>query len=89
MQVSEKDVTEALIKEKLIKRYPKLEVLFKQGSHGATLISNDFTVQSGSAGSYNEQIGKDYKILNTVGAGDCLTGAFAAAYYEKFSKRDF
>lgn len=84
LNINESEVSEATIKEKLLKKYPNLKVLLKQGSKGSTLITSQFSVSCGNISSYNEQISKDHKIKNTVGAGDCLTGAFAAAYYENF-----
>lgn len=84
ININESEVSEATIKEKLLTKYPNLKVLLKQGSKGATLITSQYSVSWGNISSFNEQIAKDHKILNTVGAGYCLTGAFAAAYYENF-----
>ena len=69
-----------------MKKHPNLKIILKQGSKGSRLITKDFSVGMGSAGSYNEKIAEDHKILNTVGAGDCLAGSFAVAYFEKISK---
>jgi len=85
MNIDEAQITEDLIKERLIKAHPKLKIILKQGSKGSRIITKDFSTGMGSAGSYNEQILKDYKIKNTVGAGDCLAGSFAVAYFEKIS----
>lgn len=81
--VEESQITEELIKERLVKKHPNLKIILKQGSKGSRLITKDFSVGMGSAGSYNEKIAEDHKILNTVGAGDCLAGSFAVAYFEK------
>ena len=86
MKVDEKTINEQTIKDQLLKSYPNLKILFKQGSKGSSLITKDFTIHSGNVANYNDKIAAEWKILNTVGAGDCLTGAFAAALYEKFSK---
>jgi len=86
MKVDEKSINEQLIKDQLLKTYPSLKVLYKQGARGSSLVTKDFTIHSDNVSKYNAKIAEEWKILNTVGAGDCLTGAFAAALYEKFSK---
>jgi len=88
MKVDEKTINEQTIKDQLLKSYPNLKVLYKQGSKGSSLITKDFTIHSGNVATYNDKIAEEWKILNTVGAGDCLTGAFAAALYEKFSNEN-
>lgn len=83
LKIDESQINEQLIKEKLVQSHPNLKVLLKQGSKGSTIITKDFSVSVNSAGNYNPEILKEYSILNTVGAGDCLDGAFAVAYFEK------
>ena len=76
------DVTNivAQIRQKLIKKYPNLKVLLKEGSKGSSLITDAIHVHCPV--SSNPEIFKDYKIVDTVGAGDCFTGAFAVRHAE-------
>ena len=68
------------VRKKLISKYPNLKVLLKEGSKGSSLISSTLHAKCGP--SSNEEVFKEYKILDTVGAGDCFTGAFAAKHAE-------
>jgi sugar/nucleoside kinase (ribokinase family) len=44
------------------------------------MITDKFHVKCPAAS--NEEVFKEYKIVDTVGAGDCFTGAFAAKHAE-------
>ena len=68
------------VRNKLISKFPNLKVLLKQGSKGSSLISKDHYVQCPAAS--NQEVFKEYKIIDTVGAGDCFTGAFAVMHAE-------
>ena len=54
--------------------------MLKLGSHGSSLISSDLYVKCNA--SSNEKVLEKYKIIDTVGAGDCFTGAFAVKHSE-------
>jgi ribokinase len=66
------------VRTKLISKYPNLKVLLKEGSHGSSLISKDLNVKCYA--SSNEDVLKEFKIVDTVGAGDCFTGSFAVKH---------
>lgn len=68
------------IRLKLLKSYPNLKVLLKLGSKGSAIITSELAVQGHSVTIVNTEILKDYKIVDTVGAGDCFTGAFAVRH---------
>lgn len=70
------------IREKLIKKHPNLKVLLKLGSRGSAVITSDLLVRGEVVTSINKNILQDFKILDTVGAGDCFTGAFAVKHSE-------
>lgn len=61
-------------------KHPKLRVLLKLGKRGAAIITNEVLVKGPSATRINKAILDDYKIIDTVGAGDCFTGAFAVKH---------
>lgn len=68
------------VRTKLISKYPNLKVLLKEGSKGSSLISSTLNVKCHA--SSNAEVFKEYKIIDTVGAGDCFTGAFAVRHSE-------
>jgi len=70
------------IRKKLIEKHPNLRVLLKLGSHGASIITKDYYVQCEVATKVNPHVLDEYKIIDTVGAGDCFTGAFAVRHSE-------
>jgi ribokinase len=83
MQIGEEFVLEDAaqeIRSKLLASYPNLKVLLKLGSKGSAIITTDLAVQGHSATAINSEVLKDYKIVDTVGAGDCFTGAFAVKH---------
>lgn len=68
------------IRGKLLKRHPHLKVLLKLGSRGSAVVSVDEFVRGEVATKVNPAILNDYKIIDTVGAGDCFTGAYAVRH---------
>jgi ribokinase len=70
------------IRKKLIERHPNLRVLLKLGSKGSAVITKDVVVRGDVVTSINKDILNDYKIIDTVGAGDCFTGAYAVRHSE-------
>lgn len=68
------------IRNKLLAKHPNLKVLLKLGSRGSAMITTDIVVQGNSVTALNPQVLKDYTIVDTVGAGDCFTGAFAVRH---------
>jgi ribokinase len=57
-------------------------VLLKLGSKGSAIITKDIFVKGEVVTHINHGILNDYKIIDTVGAGDCFTGAFAVKHSE-------
>lgn len=74
------------IRDNLIAKYPGLNVLFKQGKKGCTIITKDLEIQCPSAPGINPKILEENKIVDCVGAGDCFTAAFFVKYIEILSK---
>jgi sugar/nucleoside kinase (ribokinase family) len=70
------------IRSKLLAKHPNLRVLLKLGSKGSAIITSSVFVRGDVVTSINKDILKDYKIIDTVGAGDCFTGAFAVRHSE-------
>ena len=70
------------VRMKLISKHPSLCVLLKLGSKGAAMITGDVAIKGNSVTCVNPQVLQDYKIIDTVGAGDCFTGAFAVRHSE-------
>lgn len=70
------------IRSTLLTKHPNLRVLLKLGSKGSAVITNNTAVKADSVTLLNPQILKEYKIIDTVGAGDCFTGAFAVKHAE-------
>lgn len=56
--------------------------MLKLGSKGAHIITEDLSLHVDVVTKTNHDILKDYKIVDTVGAGDCFTGAFAVKFTE-------
>ena len=52
------------------------------GSRGSAVISIDKFIRGQVVVQVNPAIINDYKIIDTVGAGDCFTGAFAVRHSE-------
>lgn len=63
-----------------------MTVLLKLGSKGARLITETEDVAVTVSNKVNTEVSKDYKIIDTVGAGDCFTSAFVTKYSE-FDKK--
>ena len=70
------------IRSKLLVKHPKLSVLLKLGGRGAALISSDLAVEGPSVTLTHPEVLDKFKIVDTVGAGDCFTGAFAVSHSE-------
>jgi sugar/nucleoside kinase (ribokinase family) len=56
--------------------------LLKLGSKGSAIITSDVLVRGDVVTGLNPVILQDYSIIDTVGAGDCFTGAFAVKHAE-------
>ncbi len=66
----------------MIKKFPNLRVLLKQGSLGATI----FWIENGEEKAAVQRAFdfKDFpelKLVDTTGAGDCFTGGFAVSLF--------
>jgi ribokinase len=72
----------AEIRSKLIAKHPNLSVLLKLGSKGSAIITSEVVVKGEVVTAINASILQDYSIVDTVGAGDCFTGAFAVRHAE-------
>lgn len=70
------------IRHKIIAKYKNLKVLLKLGSKGSMLITDSLEVRVDVCTNRNKQVLEDYKIIDTVGAGDCFTAAFAVRHLE-------
>jgi ribokinase len=53
-----------------------LKVLLKLGVKGSTLITDTLAIHADVATKINPTCLQKYKIVDTVGAGDCFTSAF-------------
>lgn len=62
-----------------ISKYPKIKLLLKQGEHGSAFYSMDENqvVTEIHKPAYSFKDHPDLKLVDTTGAGDCFTGAFA------------
>lgn len=58
-----------IVRSKLLNKYPKLKVLLKLGAQGCAIITTDTYVKCPAITHYNENILKDYKIVDVTGAG--------------------
>jgi Sugar kinases, ribokinase family len=58
-----------IVREKLLTKYPKLKVLLKLGAHGCALITQELYLKCPAITHHNENILKDYKIVDVTGAG--------------------
>ncbi|KAM3135405.1 hypothetical protein pb186bvf_012424 [Paramecium bursaria] len=77
---------EDIVHKKVFDQFTKLIVLLKLGSNGSLLITKEFSVRSYTVTHYNPKILNDYKIVDTVGAGDCFTSAFCSQFYRLLSE---
>lgn len=66
-----------------IRRYPHIKVLLKKGDKGSAIyfLEQD-TVKHISRPAYSFSDFPDLKLVDTTGAGDCFTGAFALKMLE-------
>lgn len=62
-----------------------MKVILKLGVKGSTLITDKISVHADVATKINPSVLEKYKIVDTVGAGDCFTSAFCV----KFSETDW
>ncbi len=76
-----KNLTEE-IRTKLLAKYPNLRVLLKQGSRGSAIVTKTVYIECPTPNKVNKDIGEDYHIIDTVGAGDCFTAAYAVKHAE-------
>jgi sugar/nucleoside kinase (ribokinase family) len=70
------------IRTKIIAKYKNLKVLLKLGSKGSSLITDKLYIHCDVATKINPAILTKYKIIDTVGAGDCFTSAFCVKLLE-------
>ena len=70
------------IRTKILNKYPNLKVLLKLGSKGSAIITKEHFVEVPVVTTSNPAILENYKIEDTVGAGDCFTGAFMVKFEE-------
>lgn len=54
----------------------------KLGSKGSTLITDKIAIHGDVATKINKKVLEKYKIIDTVGAGDCFTSAFCVKLME-------
>lgn len=55
------------------------------GANGSAIVTPKVRIDVKSACQTNPQILKDYKIIDTTGAGDCFTSAFCVRLNELFA----
>ena len=77
------------IKSTLLTKYKDLRVLLKLGSKGSHYISNSLEIRVPASPELNDQILKDYQIVDTTGAGDGFTAAFFVRFKETICKINF
>jgi ribokinase len=70
------------VRSKIISKYKNLKVLLKLGSKGSSLITDKFSIHCDVVSVINPSILTKYKIIDTVGAGDCFTSAFCVKMLE-------
>ena len=63
-------------------KHPALKILLKLGSQGAAVVTADTAVRGESVTMLFPDVLKSHKIIDTVGAGDCFTGAFVVRHSE-------
>jgi sugar/nucleoside kinase (ribokinase family) len=68
------------IRKKIIAKHPNLRVLLKLGSKGSAIVTADVLVRGEVVTAINKTVLQDYNIIDTVGAGDCFTGAYAVKH---------
>ncbi len=74
-----------------MKNYPKLRVLLKQGELGSTMFyrtGDDPTVHEVHKAAFDFKDFPNLKLVDTTGAGDCFTGAFAVQMLEGANYED-
>lgn len=74
------DGIEEVLKSKLLSKFPNLKVLLRLGGNGCVFISKDHVIKVPVITKENENILRDYKIIDVTGAGDCWIGSFFAKY---------
>lgn len=70
------------MRSKIISKYPNLKVILKLGTKGSTIITDKLYIHGNVATKINPNVLKSYKIIDTVGAGDCFTSAFCVKLLE-------
>lgn len=67
-----------------MRTHPNLRVLLKQGEFGSTMFykGEDGHVQETHKPAYDFKDFPELKLVDTTGAGDCFTGAFAVKMLE-------
>lgn len=70
--------------ETFIHSNPHIKVLLKKGEHGSTIfyLKEDAKVHQTSKPAYSFADFPSLKLVDTTGAGDCFTGAFAVQMLE-------
>ena len=72
---------ERIVHEKVFIKYTDIIVLLKLGSKGSMLVTKEFSLKCPTVTMMNKSILDEYKIVDTVGAGDCFTSAFCTEFY--------
>ena len=62
-------------------------MILKLGSKGARVITDAIDIAVTVVTKLNTDVSNHYKIIDTVGAGDCFTSAFITKYSE-YNKKD-
>lgn len=70
------------LRQKLLAKHPNLKVLLKLGSKGSAIVTSTVQVRGDVVTAINPAVLEEYKIIDTVGAGDCFTAAFAVRHSE-------
>ena len=73
---SDKENVVESIRQKLITKYPGITFILKMGSKGSKVITDKLNIYTNVVTKLNPAVLNDYKIVDTVGAGDCFTSAF-------------
>ena len=76
------------IRTKIMSKYKNLKFILKLGGKGSAVITDSLYIHVPVVTAINEKTKEDFKIIDTVGAGDCFTSAFTVKLLEQNAGED-